>query len=94
MTQRATRMYLAECYSPGIARDDVQATGERAIEASARLRDEGCSIEYIGAILVPADEVVFHVFASACVGAVREASVRAAVPFERVVESVAIGSLQ
>jgi hypothetical protein len=93
-TQRAMRIYLVECYSPGIARDDVEAAGERAIEVATSLRDEGCSVEYVGAILVPADEAVFHVFTSACVGAVREASVRAAVPFERVVESVAIGSLQ
>jgi hypothetical protein len=89
-----TRTYLVECYSPGIARDDVESAGSRATEASAALRGEGCRVDYVGALLVPADEVVFHVFASGCAGAVREASLRAAVEFERVVESVAVGSLQ
>ena len=89
-----TRTYLVECYSPGIARKDVESAGRRASDASAALRGEGCRVDYVGAILVPADEVVFHVFDSACLGAVREASVRAEVPFERVVESVAVGSLQ
>jgi hypothetical protein len=89
-----TQTYLVECYSPGIGREDVESAAERALDASAALRSEGCSVEYVGALLVPADEVVFHVFASTSVGAVREASSRAAVPFERVVESVAVGSLQ
>ena len=75
----ATQTYLVECYLPGIGREDVESAGRRAVEASAALRSEGCTVEYVGALLVPADEVVFHVFASACAGAVREASVRAAV---------------
>jgi hypothetical protein len=89
-----TQTYLVECYSPRIAREQVEVAGDRAAEASAALRREGCSVEYVGALLVPADEVVFHVFASGSLEAVKEASVRAKVPFERVVESVIVGPLQ
>jgi hypothetical protein len=92
-TNEVTHTYLVECYSPGIGRADVEAAAGRAVEASAALRSEGCTVEYVGALLVPADEVVFHVFASASLGEVREASARAAVSFERVVESIAMGSL-
>lgn len=88
--ETTSHTYLVECYSPGVERADVESAGERAVAVSAELRNEGCAVEYVGAILVPGDEVVFYVFASSCPGAVREASVRAAVPFERVVESVAV----
>jgi hypothetical protein len=86
--------YLVECYSPGILREEVESAAVRALGASAQLRGEGLTVEYVGALLVPADEVVFHVFASTSAGAVREASSRAAVRFDRVVESVALGALQ
>jgi hypothetical protein len=89
----ATHTYLVECYSPGIARADVESAAERALDASAALRREGWSVEYVGALLVPGDEVVFHVFASTSAAAVREASSRAAVSFARVVESEPVGSL-
>ena len=86
--------YLVECYSPGVVREDVESAAERALDASAALRSEGSCVEYVGALLVPADEVVFHVFSSTSVAAVREASSRAAVAFARVVESVPVGSLR
>jgi hypothetical protein len=89
-----TQTYLVECYSPGLAREDVESAAERALDASASMRSEGRCVEYVGALLVPADEVVFHVFSSTSVAAVREASSRAAVAFARVVESVPVGSLR
>jgi hypothetical protein len=84
--------YLVECYSPAIARADVESAALRALDVSAAMRGEGRSVEYAGAFLVPADEVVFHVFASTSAGDVREATARAAVRFDRVVESVVLGS--
>ena len=90
----ATQTYLVECYAPGIGREEVESAAARALDASAAMRGEGRSVEYVGALLVPADEVVFHVFSSTSVAAVREASSRAAVAFARVVESVPVGSLR
>ncbi len=37
-------------------------------------------------MLVPADEVVFHIFSAECASTVREAGTRASVAYERVVE--------
>jgi hypothetical protein len=93
-TASLSRTYLVECYAPGIERAEVEFAGDRAHAASAELREEGQKVEYVGAILVPGDEVVFHVFASECAGTVREASVRASFEYERVVESIAVGQLQ
>jgi hypothetical protein len=89
-----SRTYLVECYAPGIARTHVESAGDGALTASAALREEGRNVEYVGAILVPGDEVVFHVFAAECAASVRAATARACVAYERVVESVAVGRLR
>jgi hypothetical protein len=89
-----SRTYLLECYKPGLESADVESATDRALAASAELREEGRKVEYVGAILVPEDEVVFHVFAAESAAAVREASARASVEYERVVESVAVGQLE
>jgi hypothetical protein len=89
-----SRTYLLECYKPGLERTDVESATNRALAASAELRVEGRKVEYVGAILVPEDEVVFHVFAAESAAAVCEASVRASLKYERVVESVAVGQLE
>jgi hypothetical protein len=96
MTASATlsRTYLVECYQPGIERAEVELATDRALAASAELRDEGRKVEYVGAILVPGDEVVFHIFAAESAATVREASMRASVTYERVVESFPIGRIQ
>jgi hypothetical protein len=81
-------MYLVESYLPDISVTDLKSAAARASEVSAELRSEGRNVEYEGAILVPVDDVVFHLFTSSSEDTVREASRRAAVSFERVVESV------
>jgi hypothetical protein len=91
---RLSRTYLLECYESGLERAEVESATDRALAASAELREEGRKVEYVGAILVPEDEVVFHVFAAESAAAVREASVRASVEYERVVESIAVGQLE
>jgi hypothetical protein len=78
--------FVVECYSPAVSREAVQAAGARARTATAEL-----GAEYLGALLVPGDEVVFHLFAAGSAEVVREASTRAGVDFERVLESVPIG---
>jgi hypothetical protein len=88
------RTFLVECYEPGVDQAEAESAAARVATASAELRAEGRDVEYVGAILVPADEAVFHVFAAGCAGTVREASLRASVQHERVVESVAVGRLQ
>jgi hypothetical protein len=89
-----SRTYLVECYRPGLERAEVESASDRVHAASAELRAEARKVDYIGAILVPEDEVVFHVFAADCPDTVREASIRASVDYERIVESVPLGQLQ
>lgn len=82
---------MTECYSPGIDQEAVASCGQRVKVAATELQGEGHEIEYLGALLVPGDEVVFHLFASSTPAAVREASLRAGIEFERVLESLPVG---
>ncbi|MBA3234606.1 MAG: hypothetical protein H0T59_01270 [Chloroflexi bacterium] len=84
------RTFLVECYSPGIDRAGVEAEADRARGASAELRDSGVGVDYVGAVLVPQDEVVFHLFRSPDAAIVRDVFARAGLAFERVVESVVL----
>jgi len=83
------RPFLVECYSPGVRRDDVESATQRTAAACEQLRADGIFVEYEGAIFVPGDEVVLHLFNSDSAGAVRKASERAALPFERILETIA-----
>jgi hypothetical protein len=81
--------YLVECYWPGVSEQKLAAAVARAHAAASRLRREGGDVEFLGSILVPADETVFYLFEG------REAdvtttSMEAAIPFERVLESLRI----
>ena len=85
------RTFLVECYLPaGVSRADVEAVGQRATAAARQLRDEGHYVEYVRALFVPGDDVVFHVFVAEAIDEVRLAAERAAISFERIVESVAV----
>jgi hypothetical protein len=83
--------YAVECFSPAIDRDSVLLSGDRVTTAAAELRERGRRVEYVGALLFPQDEVVFHLFRADGPDPVREASVEAGMDFERVVESVPVG---
>ena len=89
---RGERAYLVECYSPGVRSGDVQSAADRTAAVCDQLRAEGTFVEYEGAILMAGDEVVLHLFSSDSEAAVREASERAALPFERILETVRVGA--
>jgi hypothetical protein len=89
----ALRTYLVECYEPGVDDVAVAAAGARARVACAETGADNGSVEYLGALLVAEDEVVFHVFKARDAETVRHASRQAGLRFERVVESVTIPSL-
>ena len=90
MESPGRRTFLVECYAPGLERAAVESAARRAEEAAAALRREGGEVEYEHALLVTGDEVVFHVFAAEDQESVRLVSERAALAFERIVESVAV----
>lgn len=85
-----TRTWLVECYGPGIGEASVAAASDRARAAVEIVRAGGAQIEYLGALVMPTDEAVFHAFAADEMGRVAEASTRAGLRHERIVESVAL----
>ena len=80
--------FMAECFWPGVSEQKLREAGARARRAAAASGRDGDRVRYLGAILVPADETAFCLFEAASVEAVRQVSARAAIPFERVVETV------
>ena len=86
----ALRTFLVECYAPGIERSAAADAGRRARAAATLLRRPDQPIEYLGALLVAGDEVVFHAFRAADPKLVDHVSRQAGLRFERIVESVAI----
>jgi hypothetical protein len=89
----ATRSYLVECYWPGVSEQKLALSVERARAAARELRRRGRQVEFVGTILVPADETVFCLFEGAEQD-VRSVSSQAGVPFERVLESLRIDGRQ
>jgi Protein of unknown function (DUF4242) len=79
--------FLVETY---IARADDAAAergAERARDAAEQLTREGRPVRFLRTIFVPEDETCFYLFEAGSATVVREASRRAAVQFERVVEA-------
>ncbi len=90
MTGTDSHTYAVECFEPGVARASVAVAARRAREAAAALRAEGREVEHVDTLLMPDDEVVLHVFAADAPETARDASVRAGVAFERVIEVVSV----
>jgi Protein of unknown function (DUF4242) len=80
--------YLVEAYLPtadGATRRRVVATARSAAEEMART---GTAIRYLRSIFVPTDETCFHLFDAPSAELVREASERAGLGPERIVEAI------
>jgi hypothetical protein len=84
------RGYLVECFLPGVDRTAVELAADRSRRAASELCAAGTAVRYVGALLVPRDEVVLHLFRAESSAAVRDASHRAALTFERVVDAITV----
>ena len=82
--------FLVEAYAAAMTRKELAAAIARAERIAGELRGDGEQVEYLGALFVPADEVVFHVVAARDIGLVRALCSRSAVTSERIVESILI----
>jgi hypothetical protein len=80
-----TSRFLVECFWPGVTRELVEAANARAHAAAAL---QNASLRFLGSLLVPGDEVVLFQFAAASSEEVVRASRAAALPFDRVAESL------
>ena len=83
MTDERTSGYLAECFWPGVTEPDLCALDERIVAATAELAGTGSAPQYLGSILMCADEVVLCLFEGSEAD-VRAAAEQAAIPFERI----------
>jgi len=77
---------VAECYWPGVRRDDLRLIDEGVEACMAELAREGRSLQYLGSMLMVDDEVVLCLFKGSMV-TVQRAAERAGVPFERILRS-------
>lgn len=75
--------FLVEAYAGRISESTCAELAARARAAGA-----GTSVRYLRSIFVPEDETCFHLFEGASLQAVAEASTRAALAYERIVEAV------
>ena len=80
--------FVAECFWTGVSADDLPALDDRAQTSVAGLSAEGEQVRYLGSLLVAEDEVVLCFFEGSATS-VRRAAERAAIPFERIVETTA-----
>ncbi|HET9878007.1 MAG TPA: hypothetical protein VFQ81_01705 [Candidatus Limnocylindria bacterium] len=84
------QVVLVECYVSAPDEAALRAAATRATAASAALTSAGTSVEYLGALLVAADEAAFHLFMSPDIDAVIEASRQAGLRVERVSQALAV----
>ena len=80
--------FMAECFWPGVTRLLVEDAGRRAGHAAQRFNSNGAFTQYVGTILVPADEIALCMFEAPSIDAATELNERAAIPFERILEIV------
>jgi hypothetical protein len=78
--------FLVESYAPAGSR--VAELELQASQAAEQLSGEGEPVRYVRAIFVPEDETCFFLFEAPSSELAGEASRRASIEFERIVEAV------
>ena len=89
-TPHAGHTWLVECFAPGLRTDRLPDMAREAAAAAARVSAAGDAVEYLGATLVPEDEVILLGFRAASVDAVRAATATLRIDCGRIVASVAV----
>jgi hypothetical protein len=84
--------YLVESYLPVAGAEDQADVETRARAAAHELAREGAPLRYVDCIFVPEDEMCLLLYEAPFPELVREASLRAGIECERVLE--AAGGLQ
>jgi hypothetical protein len=75
-------LYTAKCFWPGLTEDDLRLAAARA---ETQTRNTGTTFQ--GALYLPGDELVLCLFYANSRADVKQASERAGMPCERVIES-------
>ncbi len=82
--------YLAELYLPRKGANGLPAAARRARAATDEMTREGKPVRYLRALFLGSDEICFHVYEAGSPELVLEASRRAAIAVERVVEALLV----
>jgi Nickel responsive protein SCO4226-like len=81
---------VVELYLP-VTTDSRHHIASRAERAVAELRAEGTEVHYLRWIYFPEDETCFHLFDGPSVEAIAEATRRATIEYDRIVEAIESG---
>jgi hypothetical protein len=84
------RIFVVECYWPGMIEDDVRDTLDRVSRIGGVASPERTP-QSLGCILVPSDGTALFLFKASSEDAVRRVGRLAEVPFDRIVESALFG---
>ena len=86
--------YVAECFWPGVKRNDLVRLDARVHASVDRTGGGPGRVRYLGAVLLPTDEVVFCFFDGPSAEAVEAVARRAKIPFERILSSIRVPSIR
>jgi len=81
---RAEMLYTAKCFWPGVTEDELRLAAARAGSETS----ERPQTIFRGALYLPGDELVLGLFDSSARTSVKDASERAGMPCERVIDTV------
>jgi hypothetical protein len=80
--------YLLELYLPR----DRALDPEELASGARRAAEQDAGVRYVRSMVLPDEELCFHVFDAVTAASVAEAGSRLGMPFERVVEMVEVGA--
>jgi hypothetical protein len=84
------RIFVVECYWPGMIEDDVRDTLHRVSHLRG-VQSPGRAPRSLGCILVPSEGMALFLFEASSENVVRRVGRLAEVPFDRIVESALFG---
>src|SRR5580765_2380575 len=82
--------FLVERYWPDVDLAQLQAALPRLDAAATAMAAEGQPVVHLGSILMPADHVVFSLFAATDEKFVRQLNERADLPADRIARAIAL----
>ena len=83
--------YVAECFWPGVTKAELVRLDARVVATTGQTSGGSGRVHYLGALLLPTDEVVFCFFDGPSAQAVEIVARRAKIPFDRILRSLSLG---
>jgi len=80
----ALETFLVEHYRPGLTADELRTWAARMRDQAVEMEREGRAVRFVRATIVPGDESLLCFFEASSEQLVRDAYMRAGIPFERI----------